>query len=208
MKSFDEVQHEWSSLHGGVEARGIVKRWLTIAYRVAKLLNKLRINASHVTFVGVLLAALVALSSPKWWSALFLALSLLCDGIDGTLAIINEKTSALGATYDAAADRLSEALWALAFYRLGAPANWVICFWTIASVQEYARARLAAEGIVEVGVITPGERPVRASFLCIAIVAWQILIFHGWISPILIVLTALQVISLSMVISFARKKLK
>ena len=41
--------------------------------------------------------------------------------------------------------------------------------WTIASTQEYARARLASLGHHEIGVVTPTERPVRASFMAIAL---------------------------------------
>ncbi|MCX6430654.1 MAG: CDP-alcohol phosphatidyltransferase family protein [Actinobacteria bacterium] len=165
-------------------------------------------TANQLTFFGVVLAALCSISSPRWWSAIFLALSLLGDGVDGTLAILRNKSSALGAVYDSVADRLSEALWALAFYRLGAPLTWVIIFWTLASVQEYARARLGAEGVHEVGVITPAERPMRASFLCLAIVAWQFSYFHGWVFSLILVATMLQGLSLAMVLNFAYRKLK
>jgi CDP-diacylglycerol--glycerol-3-phosphate 3-phosphatidyltransferase len=207
-QGLEDFQSKWSSLHGGVVVAGIVKRWLRISFLIARALKKIGIGANHITFLGVALAAFVAVTSPHWWSALFLALSLICDGVDGALAIVSNKSSALGATYDAVADRISEAFWALAFFRLGAPATWVIFFWTLASVQEYARARLGSEGISEVGVITPAERPVRASFLFVAIVAWQISTFHGWVLGLLVVVTVLQGISLLMVTKFSYKSLK
>lgn len=207
-KDFEGFLAQWSSLHGGVSVKGIVKGWLTISYFFAHLLAKMKVSANAITLLGVALASLVATSSPHWWSAIFLALSLFSDGVDGTLAIITNKSSALGATYDAVADRISEALWAVAFYRLGVPATWIIFFWTLSSVQEYARARLTSEGIKEVGPITPAERPMRASFLCVAIVAWQIPIFHGWILGLMILLTFIQGVSLIMVIKYAYQSLK
>lgn len=207
-KDFKDFLSQWSSLHGEVPTTGIVKSWLTISFFFAHILKKIKVSANFITFLGVILAALVALSSPRWWSVFFLALSLFCDGVDGTLAMITHKSSALGATYDAVADRLSEALWAVAFYRLGVPVTWIILFWTLSSVQEYARARLTAEGIREVGPITPVERPMRASFLCVAILAWQIPFFHSWILALMVALTFLQGLSLVMVIKYAYESLK
>jgi phosphatidylglycerophosphate synthase len=54
-------------------------------------------------------------------------------------------------------------------WRLGIPAWVVITMWTIASTQEYARARLASLGHREIGVVTPTERPVRAIFMAFAL---------------------------------------
>jgi hypothetical protein len=42
--------------------------------------------------------------------------------------------------------------------------------WTIASTQEYARARLASLGHFEIGVVTATERPVRAIFLALVLI--------------------------------------
>jgi hypothetical protein len=41
--------------------------------------------------------------------------------------------------------------------------------WTVASIQEYARARLASLGHNEIGEVTPTERPVRAIFMALAL---------------------------------------
>ena len=208
IKTIEEFKLEWGSLHGGVKTKGIVGGWLVISYSLARGLKKIGVSANQLTFFGVVFAALSAISSPHWWSAIFLALSLLGDGVDGSLAILGNKSSALGAVYDSVADRLSEALWALVFFRLGAPLTWVVIFWTLASVQEYARARLGAEGVHEVGVITPAERPMRASFLCLAIVACQFSFSHDWVFALIFLVTVLQGLSLAMILNFAFRKLK
>jgi phosphatidylglycerophosphate synthase len=54
-------------------------------------------------------------------------------------------------------------------WKIGVPAWIAITMWTVASTQEYARARLASLGHHEIGVVTPTERPVRAIFLALAL---------------------------------------
>jgi CDP-diacylglycerol--glycerol-3-phosphate 3-phosphatidyltransferase len=67
----------------------------------------------------------------------------------------------------------------------------------IASTQEYARARLGGLGISEVGVVTPAERPVRASFIFIALFAYALDL--NIVTLVLAVLGALQVFSFYLV---------
>lgn len=166
----------WSELHGGATVIGIVKWWLSISHAIAIRLQRLRVTANGLTLVGVLLAgALVAAVNagglPSLLVALFLlVLSLAADGIDGSLALVTQSESRKGAALDAIADRVSEALWALAFVLLGAELAIVLIAWLFAQIQEYIRARLGGLGIHEVGVVTPSERPVRASLLAVALV--------------------------------------
>ena len=96
-------------------------------------------------------------------------ISLFFDGIDGSVAILRGSESKWGSLLDSLADRISEAFWLYMGWRLGIPAWVVICMWTIASTQEYARARLASLGHPEIGVVTPTERPVRAIFMAFAL---------------------------------------
>jgi archaetidylinositol phosphate synthase len=206
--SQDEFMGEWSSLHGNVQASGIVKGWLRISYRCARAISKLGISANALTCLGVLFAIATAIASPSLWSAFFLALSLALDGIDGSLAVVTGQASKLGAIFDASADRISEALWAVAFYRLGVPLSLVLFLWLLAAIQEYARARIGSAGVKDVGIITPAERPVRASFLFVAIVAWHLNFSHGWISAIAQIILALQGISLILVLRYAFISLK
>jgi CDP-diacylglycerol--glycerol-3-phosphate 3-phosphatidyltransferase len=179
-----------------------------ISYRLARVCVTLRITPNVLTTIGVLSAGVTAWVSPNWWCLIFLAISLIADGIDGSVAIYSGRTSASGAVWDGLADRISEALWALAFYRLGVPLGWVLALASLAAFQEYARARLASLGVSEVGIVTPGERPIRASFLAVAIVSSQINFAKEWPTPIAIILTVVQLVSFVLVLRFAFTSLK
>ena len=206
--NFKEFTAQWSKLHGGAPTSGVVGGWLRISFPLARGCAKLHITPNVLTTIGVLSAGLTAITSPHWWALIFLALSLIADGIDGSVAIYTERTSATGAVWDGIADRISEALWAIAFYRLGVPLSWILALACFAGFQEYARARLASLGVADVGVITPGERPVRASFLTVAIVAFHISFSHNWPTAIAMVLTLVQIISFLLVLRFAVNSLK
>jgi CDP-diacylglycerol--glycerol-3-phosphate 3-phosphatidyltransferase len=165
-------------------------------------------RAKWSSLFGLILAGATALSSPHWWSAIFLALSMLGGGVAGNNAIPQSTVSKVGATYNSVADRLAEALWSLALFRLGAPLNWVLAWWALIAFQEYARARLGSDGVLEVGRIAPSERLVRASILFAAIMAWQFSFSHGWISAITVAATLLQAVSFVLIVRFAYKRLK
>lgn len=206
--TYAEFVGRWSALHGNVSTHGIVGGWLKISYRAARVSSALRITPHIFTLIGVLTAGATAMTAPRWWSALFLLISLFCDGIGGSVAIFQNRTSRVAAILDAVADRISEAFWAIAFYRLGVPLAWVLSFAALAAFQEYARARLASAGIHVVGVVTPAERPVRASFLFIAILALQFTFTNAWVTPIAVVLTLLQAFSFLLLLRFASKQLR
>jgi CDP-diacylglycerol--glycerol-3-phosphate 3-phosphatidyltransferase len=96
------------------------------------------------------------------------------DGIDGSVAIFQNRTSHWGALLDSVADRISEALWLYALYAIGVPAYLCIALWLVPSVQEYMRARVSSLGIRDLGLVTFTERPVRASFIFIVLIAWHL----------------------------------
>ena len=206
--NFADFSAQWSKLHGGTATTGIVGGWLKISFPLARACAKLRITPNVLTTIGVLSAGVTAIVSPHWWSLVFLAISLIAEGIDGSVASYTERTSASGAIWDGLADRISEALWAVAFYRLGIPLGLIFALASLAAFQEYARARLASLGIAEVGVVTSSERPVRASFLAIAIVACALNFSSNWLTGIAGVLTGLQLVGFAMVVRFAFKSLK
>jgi archaetidylinositol phosphate synthase len=161
----------WSNLHGGAKIEGIVKTWLQISYATAKFFAKLRVTPNLLTFAGLFFAIALWQFANSWVAALFLVLSLFFDGIDGSLAILQKKTSKFGAFTDSFVDRISEVFWALALYKLGAPAALVFVALLATYVQEYIRARSGGLGHNEVGIVTICERPVRASLIFIAIIA-------------------------------------
>ena len=167
----NEFFSTWSNLHGGAKIEGIVKTWLQISYASAKFLSKLRVTPNLLTFAGLFFAIALWQFANSWAAALFLVLSLFFDGIDGSLAILQKKTSKFGAFTDSFVDRISEVFWALALHKLGAPAALVFVALLATYVQEYIRARSGGLGHNEVGIVTICERPVRASLIFIAIVA-------------------------------------
>ena len=143
MLSNQEFKAKWSSLHSDAETKGIVGAWLNISYRFGLICTLLRISPNALTYLGLLGAVGTALTAQTWWSIGFLVFSLFCDGIDGSVAIFQQRDSKWGATLDSVVDRISEALWAITFYCLGAPAEIVFFAWLAAMTQEYMRARTA-----------------------------------------------------------------
>ncbi len=201
--SFELFCTNWSELHSGVEIKGVVKGWLRISFLLARSLSKLSISAGFITFLGVLFAAGTAFASPSAWCAIFLLLSILCDGIDGSVALLKNQAGRMGALLDSVADRFSEGLWAIALYRLGVSLPLVVTVWVLAAIQEFARARLGSDGVREIGVVTIAERPVRAGFLFLAIVVFQFSATDGWTNPITFALAAFELIALIQVLRFA-----
>ncbi len=197
---------KWSALHGNAEIKGIVKAWLSISYGSAKFMSALRITPNLLTLLGIIFAIAMAVNPLSLWTIPLLVLSLYADGIDGSVAIYQNRESQFGAILDSVADRISEALWFYVAYRIGAPAWIALLTYVIASTQEYARARLGGLGVSEVGVVTPAERPVRASFIFIALVAYAI--DFDLVTFIMAVLSAPQVFSLYLVSRWAHNSLR
>jgi phosphatidylglycerophosphate synthase len=164
-----QFKERWSQLHGGADTEGVVGGWLSFSYQAARVCVALRISPNVLTLLGLGTAIAMGLSTYAAIALLLLVISLFFDGIDGSVAILRGSESMWGELLDSLADRISEALWLYMGWRLGIPAWVVITMWTIASTQEYARARLASLGHREIGVVTPTERPVRAIFMALAL---------------------------------------
>lgn len=196
----------WSNLHGGAKIEGIVKTWLQISYASAKFLSKLRVTPNLLTFAGLFFAIALWQYANSWPAAVFLVLSLFFDGIDGSLAILQKKTSKFGAFTDSFVDRISEVFWALALYELGAPPTLVFIALLATYVQEYLRARAGGLGHEEVGIVTICERPVRASLIFIAIIAN--LAGLDLVTAIAIIWVAMQFIALSQLTGSLYKRLR
>jgi CDP-diacylglycerol--glycerol-3-phosphate 3-phosphatidyltransferase len=196
----------WSALHGGAEIKGVVKTWLAISYSSAKVVSALRVSPNFLTLLGLLFAIAMAVNPLSLWTIPLLVLSLYADGIDGSVAIYQNRSSSFGAILDSVADRISEALWFYVAYRIGAPAWIVLLTYVIASTQEYARARVGGLGIDDVGVVTPAERPVRASFIFIALVAYAFDL--KLVVAAMAVLFVLQLWSFYLVARFAHNRLR
>lgn len=200
-----EFNQSWSKLHGDAQITGIVKGWLRISYFIVKPLAKLRITPNLLTLLGLFFGILLYFNALTNWAIFLLVLSLICDGIDGSLAIITGKSSKWGAMLDSAADRVTEVFWGLTFIAIGADQNLVIAALLIAAIQEYLRARSAGLGLTDVGVVTISERPVRASILFVALVAF--LLKLEIVNLLALLWLIMQSISLLTVTRFAYQKL-
>lgn len=201
-----EFNRAWSDLHGGVEVQGVIAGWLRISYWIARALASLRLTPNVVTTLGLIASVGIYFT---WYTSQLIALvlfSLICDGVDGSLAIYRERTSKFGELYDSVADRISEAFWLLGATFVGVPVRWAVAIWVLGATQEYARARLASLGYSEIGVVTPTERPVRAIF----VIAVTFLFWFGYdiATQVAIGFTALQAISVLIVMRMARSVLR
>jgi archaetidylinositol phosphate synthase len=165
----------------------------------------LRISPNVLTVFGLIGAVATALTAQSAWAILFLVFSLFCDGIDGSVAIFQHRESNFGATLDSVADRISEALWFYALYAIGVPAWIPITLWCVAAFQEYARAKLFSLGVSDIGVVTPAERPVRASFLFIVLILNQLSLPGA--TQLSIAFLLLQIYSFISVVRFSRSQL-
>ena len=202
----DEIFSIWSRLHGDANISGIVKGWLSISYVIVKPLSKARVTPNILTILGLFFGVLLYANAEIFWAPALLVLSLICDGIDGSLAIVTSKSTKWGAILDSTVDRLTEIFWVLALYKIGADLKILIVVLLAASVQEYIRARAAGLGVSEVGIVTFAERPVRASFVFIVLISLQ---FNFTIyNQIIVCWLALQLISLFMLSRVTYSKLR
>jgi phosphatidylglycerophosphate synthase len=121
------------------------------------------------------------------------------------MAIITGKFSKWGAILDSVIDRLTEVFWVLALYSLGIDINLLLAVLVLSAIQEYLRARAGGVGVFEVGVVTYAERPVRASFVFVALVAFNL--YLNILNHIIAIWLALQMISLIKISRFIFLKL-
>jgi phosphatidylglycerophosphate synthase len=201
----DEFFLAWSKLHGDAKVSGIVKGWLSISFPVSKALAKIRVTPNALTILGLVFGILLYMNSNAIWAPLILVISLICDGVDGSLAIITRQSSKWGALLDSVVDRLTEVFWVLALYSLGVDSKILITVLILASTQEYLRARAGGVGLKQVGVVTVAERPVRASFIFIALIAFNLNL--EILNQITFVWLILQAISFLTVVRFTAAKL-
>lgn len=200
-----EFRAQWSELHGGAPVTGVIGAWLAISYAIARTLAFFRITPFLVTTAGIVFSSAMLWSQYTYQLLLLLILALLCDGVDGSLAIYTGKTSQLGELYDSIADRVSEALWLYALSFLGLSVRYLLIIWVAGAVQEYMRTKLSTLGYSEIGVITPAERPMRAIFAAAVIVTYTM--GFDIAHDIAYIFIALQIISVLMIVRMSRSLL-
>ena len=192
-------------MHGDAKITGIVRTWLVISYKIAKLLSRLKFTPNKLTFLGLVFGVLLFIYAQSPWAPILLIFSLICDGVDGSLAIFTSNTTRWGAILDSIIDRITEFFWILAIYKIGADERLLLVVIVIASIQEYTRARAGGLGMQQVGVVTFAERPVRASFIFTTFIAYAMSL--SIINQLVIIWLLLQLISFFMIIRFTYLKL-
>jgi CDP-diacylglycerol--glycerol-3-phosphate 3-phosphatidyltransferase len=161
-----EYLDRWTALHGGVPATGLVGGWLAMAHTLARPLVRLRVGPDGVTLLG-LAVALAALWPASVGGRAALAVALVVtvagvlDNLDGAVAVMTGRVTRWGAVLDAVCDRLADAVFVGCLWLLGAPGWLVVAGGAVAWLHEYLRARAAAGGMSEVGVVSISERPTR-----------------------------------------------
>lgn len=195
----EEFFSNWSKVHGDAEINGIVRIWLSISFVITRPLVALKVSPNSLSLLSIVsaIAFLIDIESPR--AILFLVLSLLLDGIDGTVAISTGKSSRFGAIVDAVADRIVEAVWSYAFFLLGAPWQVITAAWIAAFTQEYMRARAGGLGVNKILMVTWSERPVRATLIFIPLVGrffdLDLFASAAWLWAILQVTSAIALFS-------------
>ena len=167
--TWEQYAADWSGLHGGVDlgkVRPGVRRWLRLGFEIARWLQRARVPAGAVTALGLLSSVVVAVvvthgSGGILLAALLVFVATLADTVDGALAVLSGHTTRLGYVYDAVVDRIGEACWLIALWRIGAAGHVVVAAGALAWLHEYVRSRGNAAGMTEITAVTVGERPTR-----------------------------------------------
>lgn len=157
----------WRELHGGVVPSPLVRRWLTVAHRLGSPLARAGVHPDALTWASLGAAALV-LAVPAPVGALLVLLSALLDGLDGTVAALQDRVGRWGHVLDSSVDRCGEALFVLAMVRAGGPAGLGAACGFGVLLLEYVRARAG-----EVLVVTVAERPTRVLVTAAALALHQ-----------------------------------
>jgi phosphatidylglycerophosphate synthase len=158
----------WRTLHGGYDPRSsrLVGPWLSTIYALARPFARIGVPPDVVTLLGLAVSGVVvwlcALGG-RWvlLAAFVVGASGILDSLDGAVAVLTDRVTRWGAVLDSVVDRVSDVLYLVALWLVGAPAWACVLAGVVVLVHEYARARATAIGMDDVGVVTIGERPTR-----------------------------------------------
>jgi phosphatidylglycerophosphate synthase len=148
----------WSQLHHGIDPARVplLRGWLRIVWTLARPLR--RVPPLAITVGGVLLAIGAVLVAP--WVALALVVAaVLCDAMDGAVALASGRASAFGSIADKVADRIADTAFALVIWQCGAPLWLALAAGALSLVHEAVRVLRGGAALAR---ITVAERPTRA----------------------------------------------
>ncbi|MGH3493716.1 MAG: CDP-alcohol phosphatidyltransferase family protein [Sciscionella sp.] len=153
----------WSALHHGLGPGEVplLRPWLRLMWWLARPLARLRVPPLVITLAGVVLAFDAALfaSHLPWLAFAMVALSVVCDGLDGAVAVMGSRASESGSIADKVADRVADCLFAVVLWRCGAPWWLALAAGALSLVHEGLRVALGGARLAR---ITVAERPTRA----------------------------------------------
>jgi CDP-diacylglycerol--glycerol-3-phosphate 3-phosphatidyltransferase len=209
--TWDEYATGWRELHGGYDPRtgsAFARGWLRFAYAVARVAVRAGATPAVVTGVGVALSLCVpAVARLPLLAAVLVALSAVADSVDGAVAVLTGRASRAGHVYDSLADRVSEACWLVALWLLAAPGWLLLCCGGLSWLHEYVRARAAAAGMSEIGVVTVAERPTRVILAVASLVVAGFLPAPA-VTAVVAVWTVLAAVGLGQLLVAVRARLR
>ncbi len=170
----------WSALHLGYDPRAALwpRLWLSLTYYCARPLARRGVAPNLVTGLGAVVSVLVPVlawrgASGGWWvllGAVLVVVSGLFDNLDGAVAALTDRVTALGYVLDSMVDRISDGCYLVALWVLGAPAWLCVAGGVVTMLQEYLRARAGNAGLGgELRVVTVAERPTRVIVTALAL---------------------------------------
>ncbi len=158
----------WSALHGRYDPADSVwvRGWLAAVYRLGVPLARRGVQPDVLSLWGgwVALAVAVTAQAGGTWpllAGLLVVLSGLGDALDGCVATLTDRATRWGFVLDSFVDRVSDGLYLVAVWFVGAPAWLAVATGATIGLHEYVRARALGAGMTGVGAVTVGERPTR-----------------------------------------------
>ena len=162
---------DWSRLHGGLDPARVplLRPWLDAMWRLARPLVRWQVPPLAVTVLGVLLALdAVLLAGPLPAVALAAVLAaVVCDGLDGAVALLAGRSSRCGSFADKAADRVADTAFALVVWRCGAPLWLALLAGSLSLLHEMLRAVLGGPRTTRLTVAERPSRTVCAALACV-----------------------------------------
>jgi phosphatidylglycerophosphate synthase len=168
-----DLRAQWSALHGEYDAESSValRSWLATVHAIARPLAQRGVSPNSVTCAAGLFAAgsvFVARRAPAC-AAIAVLGSVVLDGVDGAVAIASGRVTDRGAALDSMGDRIADACFGLALWRLGAPRRLSLLAAVSPLAFEQVRARVTDNRRRGVGPITLGDRPARVGIVLTAL---------------------------------------
>ncbi|HAM23943.1 MAG TPA: CDP-alcohol phosphatidyltransferase [Actinobacteria bacterium] len=206
----------WAALHGGYDPRRnrLALAWMSVAHACARPLVAARFTPNAVTLLGLIVGCLAIWPASiggraALWVPVVVIIAALLDNLDGAVAVMTSRTSRWGFVLDSTCDRITDAAFLAVLWLLGAPA-WACAVGALLTLLvEYARARSAAAGMAEIGVVTVWERPMR-----VAVVFWFVLgaglypsSSTSWVSAAACGAVALGAVAFGQILTVARRRL-